>query len=179
MHFLCNISYSNLVFSGKKIKNWGHLLNTEAGSFVLLVSHRNPLPGRVQAHKRQKCTAKMGQCDLTWPRGRGKWAQNSCWHISIKKRAQPTRAPSPICSRGFFRILTQGLGFFSLFCHETLAVERLRWWWHHPMLSAAKRHIPPSCLTSSSAVSKEFMVTSSRMNHTSYPHIMALLRAGR
>lgn len=42
MHFLCNISYRNLLFSVKKIKNWGRLLNTEAGSFILLVNHRSP-----------------------------------------------------------------------------------------------------------------------------------------
>lgn len=64
VHFLCNVSYSNLVFPRKKIKNWGHLLNTEAGRFVLLVNHRNPLPGRVQAKECQICTAKMGQWDL-------------------------------------------------------------------------------------------------------------------
>lgn len=107
-----------MVFSGKKIKNWGHLLNTEAGSFVLLVSHWNPLPGRVQAHECQKCTAKMGQGDLTWTRGRGKWAQNSYWHISINKELNPD--PSPRCSRGFFRILTLFFFFLSsnLGCRE-------------------------------------------------------------
>lgn len=99
MHFLCNISYSNLVFSGKKIKNQGHLLNTQAGSFVLLVNHRNPLPGRVQAHKCQKCTAKMGQCDLTWTRGRGKWAQNSYWTISINKELNPPQPLPPDAQR--------------------------------------------------------------------------------
>lgn len=93
MHFLCNNFYSNLVFSGKKIKNWGHLLNTKAGSFVLLVSHRNPLPGRVQAQECQRCSAKMGQCELTWTRGRGKWAQNSSWHISINKELNPRPFP--------------------------------------------------------------------------------------
>lgn len=50
-------------------------------------------------------------------------------------------------------------------------------------MSAAKRCVPPSCLTVISSVSKGFMarrcVTSSKMNHTSHPHLMALQRTGR